>query len=256
MADSTKIGTLYGIGVGPGDPELLSLKGLRYIQQCPIIAYPAGIDNQPGIAEKIISPWVTSQRQLPLFFPYIQDPTQLQKAWQDAALTVWQYLSQGEDIAFACEGDVGVFSTFTHLANTLLHLYPQAMIKRVPGISSPMAAAAALDIPLAYQQEQVAIIPALQRLETLSEALGWADVVVLLKVSQVYATVWQILKPLNLLPTSYVVARASMSNQQIYQNLEQYPDLQLPYFSLLIITQRDRTTERNPIVNNDGVNLP
>ncbi|WP_299490957.1 precorrin-2 C(20)-methyltransferase [Acaryochloris sp. IP29b_bin.137] len=240
LAEPPTIGTLYGIGVGPGDSELISLKGLRYLQQCPIVAYPAGLEGQPGIAEQIIAPWLTSQQQIPLTFPYVHNPHQLQQAWQVAASTIWHYLSQGQDIAFACEGDVGVYSTFTYLAETLANLYPHAMIQRIPGISSPMAAAAALDIPLAYQPEQVAIIPALQRLETLPEALAWADVVVLLKVSKVYTTVWQLLKKLNLLQTSYVVVRASMANQQIYQDLERYPDLQLPYFSQLIIVTSDR----------------
>lgn len=240
MAESSRIGTLYGIGVGPGDSELISLKGLRSIQHCPIVAYPAGLDGKPGIAEQIIAPWLTSQQQLPLSFPYTQDPILLQKAWQEAALTVWHHLSQGQDIAFACEGDVGVYSTFTYLADTLLSLYPQSLIQRIPGISSPMASAAALDIPLTYQAEQLAIIPALQRLETLSAALVWADVIVLLKVSKVYSTVWQLLKQQHLLQTSYVVTRASLPDQQIYQNLALYPDLQLPYFSLMIITKNTR----------------
>ncbi len=231
------LGILYGIGVGPGDPELLSIKGLRCLQQCPIVAYPAGINGQPGIAEQIVTPWLTSQRRLPLVFPYVQDTVTLQEAWQQAALTVWDALSQGHDVAFACEGDVSVYSTFTYLAETLLFLSPQAMIKRIPGISSPMAAAAALGMPLTYQRDRLAILPALQRLADLTDALAWADVVVLLKVSRVYSAVWQILQERNLLQTSCVVVRASTPQQQIYRNLEQYPTLKLPYFSLLMITQ-------------------
>ncbi len=238
LVTSPQIGTLYGISVGPGDPELISIKGLRCLQQCPIVAYPAGLHGKQGIAEQIITPWLSSQHQLPLVFPYVQDPEQLHNAWQQAALTVWEHLSQGQDIAFACEGDVGVYSTFTYLAETLAGLYPQAIIQRIPGISSPMAAAAALDIPLTCQRDRLAILPTLQRLENLAEALTWADVVVLLKVSSIYSAVWQILQQNNLLQTSYVVVRASTTEQEIYQNLEQYPELELPYFSLLIITKR------------------
>ena len=140
LANSPHLGTLYGIGVGPGDPELLSIKGLRCIEQCPIVAYPAGSNGQRGIAEQIIAPWLTTQSQLPLIFPYVRDIASLQTAWQQAALTVWSYLSQGQDVAFACEGDIGMYSTFTYLAATLLFLHPQATVKRIPGISSPMAA--------------------------------------------------------------------------------------------------------------------
>ncbi len=235
MAESPHLGTLYGVGVGPGDPELLSIKGLRCIESCPIVAYPAGINGNPGIAEQIIAPWLTSQQQLPLIFPYVQDEISLQEAWKKSALTVWDYLSQGQNVAFACEGDVGVYSSFNYLAETLLSLHPQADIHRIPGISSPMAAAAALKMPLTLQRDRLAILPTLQRLEDLTATLALADVVVLLKVSRVYEDVWKILKQENLLPTSCIVIRASTCDQKIYRNLEQYPTLQLPYFSLLII---------------------
>lgn len=237
MATSPQIGTLYGIGVGPGDSELISVKGLNRIQNCPIVAYPVGLQGNPGIAEQIITPWLSSQYRLPLIFPYVQDPDKLNNAWQRAAQTVWKFLGQGQDIAFACEGDIGMYSTFNYLADTLTNLQPEALIQRIPGISSPMAAAAALNLPLTYQRDRLAILPTLQRLENLTEALTWADVVVLLKVSSVYSQVWQILKQHNLLQFSSVVVRASTAEQEIYHNLEQYPDLELPYFSLLIITQ-------------------
>lgn len=245
MTESS-LGILYGIGVGPGDPELISVKGLRCLQQCPIVAYPAGLNGQPGIAEQIVTPWLTSQRRLPLVFPYVQDAVRLQEAWQQAACAVWDALSQGQDVAFVCEGDVGVYSTFTYLAETLLFLHPEGIIQRIPGISSPMAAAAALEMPLTYQCDRLAILPALQRLADLTDVLMWADVIVLLKVSRVYSAVWQILKQKTLLQTSVVVIRASTTEQKIYRNLEPYPDLQLPYFSLLIITKRS-----NPKANLD-----
>lgn len=241
MVTFPQIGTLYGIGVGPGDSELISVKGLKYLQQCPIVSYPAGLNGNPGIAEQIITPWLSSQYRLPLIFPYVQEPEQLHEAWQRAAKTVWKFLCNGQDIAFACEGDIGMYSTFNYLADTLTNLQPKALIQRIPGISSPMAAAAALNLPLTYQRDRLAILPTLQRLENLTEALTWADVVVLLKVSSVYPKVWQILKQHNLLQSSSVVIRASTDEQEIYPNLEQYPDLELPYFSLLIITKKAGT---------------
>jgi len=86
LATSPQIGTLYGIGVGPGDSELISVKGLKCLQQCPIVAYPAGLQGNPGIAEHIVAPWLASQHRLPLIFPYVQDPEQLQTAWQNVPL--------------------------------------------------------------------------------------------------------------------------------------------------------------------------
>ncbi len=114
------IGTLYGISVGPGDPELITLKGLKALQSAAVVAFPAGIKGRSGIAETIIAPHLLPQQiQLPLDFPYVQTAETLTAAWQKAATQVWSYLEQGFDLAFACEGDISFYSTFTYLAQTL-----------------------------------------------------------------------------------------------------------------------------------------
>lgn len=229
-------GTLYGIGIGTGDPELITLKGLRYLQAAPIVAYPAGIQGKPGLAQQIISAWVRPEQiQLALSFPYVQDEAILRQAWQQAAQKVWYYLEQGQDIAFACEGDISFYSTFNYLAQTLSEDYPDAQIQLIPGISSPMAAASALGIPLTVRDQRLAVLPALYAVEELEIALDWAEVVVLMKVSSVYQQVWQVLQKRQLLHRSYVVERATLPQQAIYTDLRDRPDLKLPYFSLLIV---------------------
>ena len=231
-----RIGTLYGISVGTGDPELLAVKGLRLLQQAPVVAYPAGVGQKSGLAATIVSPWLSAeQKQLSLHFPYVQDEQVLLAAWQKAAAAVWYYLQQGEDVAFVCEGDVSFYSSFTYLAQTLQRSHPEVIIETVPGVSSPMAAASALGFPLTVREQKLAILPALYAVGELENALGWADVVVLMKVSSVYQQVWQVLQRHNLLASSYVVERATLPNQIIYQDLRYRPNLQLPYFSLLIV---------------------
>jgi precorrin-2/cobalt-factor-2 C20-methyltransferase len=230
-------GKLYGIGVGPGDPELISVKGLRILCTVPVVSFPAGLSDQSGIAQQIITPWLRSdQIQVPLTFPYIQDLDLLQQAWGVAAQQVWKYLCQGQDVAFVSEGDVSFYSTFTYLSRTLQHLYPEAKIETIPGICSPLAAAAALGLPLTVQGDRLAILPALHRLADLAAVLAWAEVVVLLKVSRVYPQVWQTLNELQCLDRSYVVVRAGTGQQVIYRDLQKHPNLELPYFSLLVIS--------------------
>lgn len=231
------IGILYGISVGTGDPELITMKGVRLLQQAAVVAFPAGIKGKPGIAEQIVTPWLQPQQQkLALSFPYVQDEDILHQAWEKAAKTVWQYLQQGENVAFACEGDVSFYSTFTYLAQTLQHLHPEVVVKTVPGVSSPMAAASALGIPLTVRSERLAVLPALYRVQELEAVLQWADVVVLLKVSSVYEQVWQVLETYNLLERAWVVERASMANEVVYRNLKECPYLRLSYFSVLVIS--------------------
>ncbi|GFE68743.1 precorrin-2 C(20)-methyltransferase [Chroococcus sp. FPU101] len=230
------IGTLYGISVGTGDAELITVKGLRLLQQVKTVAFPSGMNNKPGIAEQIIKSWLLSeQTQLALEFPYIQDEHLLQQAWEKAANEVWNYLKLGQDVAFACEGDISFYSTFNYLAQTVALNYPEVKIEMIPGVCSPLAAASALGIPLTKHHEKIVILPALYTIQELESVLLWADVVVLMKVSSVYQQVWTILKQLNLLETSFIVERATCSNQVIYKDLSNYPELKLSYFSVLII---------------------
>ncbi|GAB4531462.1 MAG: precorrin-2 C(20)-methyltransferase [Pleurocapsa sp.] len=229
-------GTLYGISVGTGDPELITLKAWRRLQQSSVIAFPAGINNRLGVAEKIITPWLQPQQTiLPLQFPYVQDEGSLQQAWHTAAETVWQYLQKGEDVAFACLGDVSFYSTFTYLAQTLQQLYPTVRVETIPGVCSPMAIASVLQMPLTVNRERLAILPALYTINDLERVLDWAEVVVLLKVNSVYEQVWQVLQQRNLLDCSFIVEKATFPEQKIYRDLSKFPQLKLSYFSVLLI---------------------
>ncbi|NEQ87679.1 MAG: precorrin-2 C(20)-methyltransferase [Moorea sp. SIO2I5] len=231
-----KLGTLYGISVGPGDPDLITLKALRILKQAPVVAFPTGVRGKPGMAQQIVAQWLENhQVQLPLTFPYVQDTAILTQAWQLAAEQVWNYLGLGQDVAFACEGDVSFYSTFTYLAQMLQQLHPQSLIQTVPGVSSPMATASVLGLPLTIRDQRLVVLPALYNVEELEKVLDWADVVVLLKVSSVYQQVWQVLHRHQLLENAYVVERATLPDQVIYHNLCDRPNLALPYFSLLIV---------------------
>ena len=233
---AVQVGTLYGISVGPGDPELITLKGLRILKQSPVVAFPAGVQGKLGMAQLIVDEWLGShQVQLALSFPYVQDMVILSQAWQVAAEQVWQYLHLGQDVAFVCEGDVSFYSTFTYLAEMLQQLHPECVVQTVPGVCSPMAAASALGIPLTVREQRLVVLPALYNVGELETILDWADVVVLMKVSSVYPEVWQVLHRRQLLEKAFVVERATLPEQVIYQDLRDRPALKLPYFSLLIV---------------------
>lgn len=230
------IGQLVGIGVGPGDPELITVKALRLLQAAPVVAFPASRGDQPGLAQCIISPWLRAeQQQLPLTFSFSRDLAVLTAAWEAAAEVVWPYLQQGQDVVFASEGDIGFYNTFTYLAQTLQNHHPEVVVQAVPGVCSPLAAAAALGIPLTIQGEKLAVLPALYSPQDLESVLAWADMVVLMKVSSVYSQVWQILQRHALLQRSAVITYATQPHQTIYRDLSCYADLELPYFSLLVV---------------------
>lgn len=231
-----ELGTLYGVSVGTGDPELITVKGLRILQSSDLVAFPAGINNRLGIAQNIIKQWLQPQQKtLPLDFPYTQNEQQLETAWDKAAQEVWQNLQQGANVSFACLGDISFYSTFTYLAQALYRLHPESKIKTVPGVCSPMAIASVLNLPLTVNRQRLAVLPALYSVQELETALDWAEVVVLLKVSSVYQQVWQILQQKKLLESSWIVEKATFPNQKIYRNLIDHPNLNLSYFSIMLI---------------------
>lgn len=230
------MGKLYGVSVGTGDSELITVKGLRYLQQAKIVAFPEGIKGKPGIAERIIQPWLQShQMLLPLKFPYVQDDQQLTEAWKLAAQTVLSYLQQGEEVTFACEGDISFYSTFTYLAQTLQQLDPNVIVETIPGVCSPMAVASELGLPLTTRSQRLMILPTLYHLQELETALNSAEVVILMKFSSFYFQIWERLQEKGLLDYSFVVERATMPEQVIYKNLRDCPHLSLSYFSVMLI---------------------
>lgn len=236
-----ELGKLYGIGIGPGDPELITVKALKRIQQTTVVAFPVKAQGMTtGVARECVAEWLLPHHvELPLVFPFVQDFEVMYPAWQHSADRIWQVLSQGTDVVFISEGDVSFFSTFTYLAQVLQQAHPEAQIEVVPGVSSPMAAAAMLGIPLAIWNQRVKLLPAIHSVSELETALTQAEVVVLMKMSSIYQHVWTLLKRLNLLDYSYVVERATFSDQKLYRGLSDRPDLQLSYFSILIVyTQR------------------
>ena len=163
---------------------------------------------------------------------------------------------QRGDVAFACEGDVSFYGTFTYLAQAVQRLNGHVKISAIAGVSSPMAAAAAAHIPLTCQSDKLAILPALYSFNSgsnrrydscldsqneLEAALEWADVVILMKVSSVYAQVWDILQRHQLLERSVVIENATRADERVWIDLHNYPELKLPYFSLLIVQRANRT---------------
>jgi precorrin-2/cobalt-factor-2 C20-methyltransferase len=127
------------------------------------------------------------------------------------------------------------------LALTLQKLYPDVKIERVAGVSSPMASASALGLPLTIQGEKLVVLPTVYSLKQFEEALDWGDTIVLMKMASVYEQVWQILAQRNLLDRAYVVEKATTNQEKVYHGLQNYPDLKLSYFSIvLIFVNRDK----------------
>ncbi len=222
----SRLGTLYGVGVGPGDPELLTLKAARVLSEVPVVAGPAEPDGRPGLAFRI------AERHVPRDTPRLVLP---REAWPAAGERVAAELRAGRSVAFIVMGDPLTYSTFAHLMQAVRKRLPDTPIVVIPGVSSVQAAAADIRAPLASGGERMAILPAMYHADELRDALREFDTVVLLKVRDVLSEVLSVLREGGRLERAALVEWAGGPGTRIWQGEELDGSIQPSYFSLMII---------------------
>jgi precorrin-2/cobalt-factor-2 C20-methyltransferase len=233
-------GTLYGIGVGPGDPELLTLKAVRLVQSATVIAYPAA-EQRRSIARGIVSAYLhEGQIELPLRFPLSSSTEPARRFYDETAEQLAAHLSAGKDVAVLCEGDPMLYGTFMYLYDRLA---PRFRTEVVPGISSLTAGASALGLPLAYRNDVLSVIPAGLPPEALREQLARSDAAIIIKVGRYFEKVRDALRDLDLVARSYYVERVSMESQRTIP-LEEVDPASAPYFSMILVPSAGLRTDR------------
>ena len=181
----TKKGKLFGIGVGPGDTELLTLKAARILETVPVIFSPKSSKEKDSIALSIVRPILEKREDykrlmiVAPIFPMIEDKSELEKIWDSASEMIAQYLDSGRDVAFVTLGDTSVFSTYSYVQKRLIDEYE---IETIPGITSFTACAATRNKALVEQNQILTIIPKID--DRLEQVLEYSDSVVLMKASR------------------------------------------------------------------------
>jgi precorrin-2/cobalt-factor-2 C20-methyltransferase len=223
-------GRLYGVGIGPGDPELLTLKAFRILQAVPVIAYPMG-DGGKCLARSLVADYLKAdQIEIPMYFPFKLEQSS-QPYYDKAAEMLAEHLQAGRDVAVLCEGDPFFFGTFMYLFNRLSDRFPTEVI---PGISSIMAGASMLGTPLTYRNDVFMVLSAIASAEFLAERLAIADAAVIIKIGKHFSKVYQVLEQLNLLDRACYIEHATRSNQRIVPIREVDPT-SVPYWTLITI---------------------
>ena len=224
-------GILFGIGVGPGDPELLTLKAQRLINDSDVLAYPAP-ETGDGLALEIVRPVLRNDpRLLPLRIPISLSPIPAQHAYDLSARLLEHELESGNSVAVICEGDPFFYGSFMYIFERLSEHYSTEII---PGVSSPMACAAALKTPLVYRNEILTILPApLEELE-LEKRLLNTDAAAIIKVGRHLPKIRRVLRHLRLEKYSLYIEHATMKTQKIIQ-LEKIDSQKVPYFSMVLV---------------------
>lgn len=232
----SNIGTLYGLGVGPGDPELITVKAFRVIQESPVIAYPRKRKGSKSYAHRIVEVYIRPEEKemLGLVFPMTKDQAILDREWNETVEKVWEKLNEGKDVAFVTEGDPLLYSTFIHMMKLMQELHPEVEIKTVPGISSFNGSASRLGIALADGDDHVAIVPARDDYEAMKKAIEDHDAVVFIKVAKVIDLMITVLKDLNLLDKASVVTKVT-SEEEVIWNMSELEGAELEYLTLMVV---------------------
>jgi len=237
MSDVKSAGRIYAVGVGPGDPELLTRKGERILRQAGVICAPAASPLDSSHALSIAEPFIDRNRQevITQVFPMRMDQAGLEEFWEEAASAVAERVRGGVDVAFITIGDPFLYSTFLYLYPIFREKYPDIPVEVVPGISSITAAAIAGGVPLGKASERIAVIPAAFDQENLRQTLEEFDTVVLMKMSRVFDGIYELLLELGLERNAVFVSRVGTPEQEVVFDLATLVGKKLDYLSLLIV---------------------
>ena len=233
---TARFGCLYGVGVGPGDPELVTLKAMRVLQEVPVICVPQAETSRDSYALEIVKSYLDEDKQeiLRLTFP-TDDEEAAGEVWRGAANSVGERLAKSQDVAFITEGDPMLYSTFSYVLDAVCQNFPEAQVEIIPGVSSVMAAAASAGVPLVTHGQRLAILPAVYGIDDLSEAIANYDTIVLMKVNRTLLQALANLEQLGLAGKGIYVRRASTAREEVVRDLTRLSSEDLDYFSLLII---------------------
>ncbi len=238
-----KYGKLYGVGVGPGACDLMTLRAVRVLREVPVIAIPQRSRWDESVAWRIAAApvgAVAGQERLFLTFPMTKNPQHIAPAWDTAFTQIGQRLEAGKSVAFIAEGDPLFYSTFIYLHQQAPTRWPGIEIEIVPGVSSISAVAAVTSDPIADGQERVAIIPASYGLDDLPDILERFDTVLLLKVSSVMPRVVAALEKADLIDRAVYVSKATMADQKIVPDLRSIRNDRCDYFSMVVVSRKHR----------------
>lgn len=227
-------GTLYGLGVGPGDPDLITVKALRILNAAKVIAYPAPEQGE-SMARAIVAPHLPGgQREIAIRMKLVPNTFPEADVYDGAAAEIGAELDKGNDVAVLCEGDPFFYGSFMYL---FARINQRHRVEVVPGVSSLTACAAALGAPLASTNDVLSVIPGPLDAESLKARLQQADAAAIIKVGRHFEKIRGVLEELGLADRARYIARATLPEQATLP-LDQVTPGDVPYFSMILVHSR------------------
>jgi precorrin-2/cobalt-factor-2 C20-methyltransferase len=240
-----KTGIFYGIGVGPGDPELITMKGAKALARCRDVFVPKarleGDSTALGIAGHYLS---ADSRVHELLFPMTSDQAELARCWEDAANRIAQVLERGDDACFLTLGDPLLYSTYIYVLRALRRRVPELEVSTVPGITSFSAAAALTEFPVGEAREPITIVPTADDLDAVRTALRGAGTLILMKIGKRLGRVLDLLEEAGLMERAVFVSNAGQVGQHVETNLYRLREegFEAGYFSIMLVLTRNKAS--------------
>jgi precorrin-2/cobalt-factor-2 C20-methyltransferase len=233
-----KHGTLYGIGVGPGDPELITVKGAHILAHCSRIFVPKARTAAESVALAIARRYISKDADVTeLVFPMETDQRELSRHWGEAARAVVAVLESGQDAVFLTLGDPLLYSTYIYLLRAVRAHIPAMEIVTVPGITAFSAAAALAGFAVGEGKEPIRIVPAADNLDAVRQSLQSGGTVILMKIGKYLPAVLEMIEEAELMDASVFVSRAGMPEQRVEVNLHNLKNegAEAGYLSIILV---------------------
>ncbi len=232
-------GRLFGLGVGPGDPELITLKALRLLKSAPVVAHHAA-KGKKGNALTIVEEYLSPEQVLvPLIYPVTTEKLPAHMDYEQIVSdfygeitdTIASHLDRGQDVAVIAEGDPFFYGSFMYIHDRLAGRYETQV---VPGVCSVLGASAVLGAPLVYRNQTLSVLSGVMNAEELKHRLADTGAAAIMKLGKNLDKVRAVLDDLGLMDRALYVERATMSNQRIVPLAEVDGD-DCPYFSIILV---------------------
>ena len=235
--ENNRTGSFYGVGVGPGDPELLTIKAQKTLQKVAVISFTQLDDGKESYALSVVRGVLETAKPefLAITIPSDDETPVSPQTWTDAAAEIAGHLSQGKDVAFITEGDPMLYSEFFQVLGSVKSVVPDLEFEVIPGVSSVMAAAASSGMPLVTHGQRLTILPKVYGIDDLREAITNSDTTVLMEVDRDLLQALANLEKLGLTGKATYVRQASTSRENVVEDISKLEAEDLDYFSLLII---------------------
>jgi precorrin-2/cobalt-factor-2 C20-methyltransferase len=231
-------GVFYGVGVGPGDPDLITLKGVKVLASCKRVFVPTARIKSESLARRIARNHLSADAQVvELVFPMSKDPRILAESWGRSLLPVADVLRGGEDACFLTLGDPMLYSTYIYLVRALKKEIPGVEVRTVPGIPAFCAAAARTCFPVGEGTGGVGIVPVSDNLEGLKQALESFDTLVLMKVARQLPAILDLLEERGLMNGAVFVSRAGQNGERVVTDLRTLrgEETEAGYLSIILV---------------------